>query len=129
MESAARETMSSIVPGTPGALMKIVLIVLITILALLALASGVTKIMLLPRDVEFFGAYGFTNLTLIIFGIAQVAGGILLIAPKTRVYGAVLVGITFLVSAYLLVLAGDIPAAVITVTAIAGLGVVAIKTR
>lgn len=105
-------------------MMKIVLILLLILLTLLALASGAAKIMLLQRDVEFFGSFGFTHPMLIFFGIAQVAGGVLLIAPKTRFYGAALIGITFLVSAFLLVLAGDIPAAAITVVAILALGAI-----
>ena len=107
--------------------MKVFMIILLAALTLLALASGISKILLVPRDVEFFGAYGFTDTTLILFGLVQVAGGILLIIPKTRIVGAALVGITFLISAFLLVLAGDIPAAVVTVLAIVGLGLIVKK--
>ena len=48
--------------------MKIVLNIILAILVFLALAAGVTKIMLMPQDVEFFGKYGFTNSILIAYG-------------------------------------------------------------
>lgn len=91
---------------------------------LLALASGVAKILLLPNEVEFFGAYGFSTAALIVFGLVQLAAAVLLIAAKTRALGAGLAGITFLISAVLLVMAGNIAAAAVTGLAILGLGAV-----
>lgn len=59
--------------------------VILTILVFLAISSGVTKIMLMPQDVEFFGNYGFTNSILIAYGVAQLIGGILLIHSKNKI--------------------------------------------
>lgn len=39
--------------------MKILSKIILVILVFLAVLSGVTKIMLMPQDVAFFGAYGF----------------------------------------------------------------------
>ena len=102
--------------------MKFVYLILLTVLMLLALASGVAKILLLPREVEFFAAYGFSSAMLMVFGLVQLAGALLLIAVKTRMLGASLVGITFVISAVLLVMAGNFAAAAVTGLAMLGLG-------
>ncbi len=104
--------------------MKMFLKVILTILVFLAISAGFTKIILMPRDVKFFGAYGFTNPMLIAYGAAQFIGGILLIFQKTRFFGAIIVAITFLISAVVLVMAGNILFTIITVIAILMLGVI-----
>jgi len=103
---------------------KIILVVLI----FLAISSGITKIMLMPQDARFFGAYGFSNAMLITFGATQFISGILMIIPKTRLYGAIIVAITFLISLALLVMDGKLLIAGITLIATALLGWVA-KSR
>ena len=78
--------------------MKIAFSILLVLLTALAVLSGVTKITLMPNEVEFFGQYGFSNPMLIAFGAAQLIGGILLPWKKTRFAGAAVVAVTFLVS-------------------------------
>lgn len=104
--------------------MSILLKVNLAILVFLAVSSGVTKIMLMPQDVEFFGNYGFTSPVLMAYGVAQLIGGILLIIQKTRFVGAVIVIITFLVSAVVLIMAGNIPFTIFTFVAMIMLAVV-----
>ena len=94
--------------------MKIFLKVILVILVFLAVSSGITKIMLMPQDVEFFGKYGFTDPLLMAFGAVQLLGGILLIIPKSRIIGAILISITFLISAIVLAMDGNIPVTIIT---------------
>ncbi len=105
--------------------MKIVPNIVLAILVFLAISAGITKILLLQQDVEFFGKYGFSNPILIAYGVIQLIGGVLLVLPKTRIMGAVLIAITFLISAVVLVMDGNIPVAIITVICILFLGVVA----
>ena len=102
--------------------MKIVHKLILVVLVFLAVSSGVTKIMLMPQDVEFFGAYGFTDPILIAFGIIQLLGGLLLALPKTRIIGALCVAITFLISAVILGLSGNIIVTTITLICVALLG-------
>ena len=102
--------------------MKIFINVILTILVFLAVSAGITKIILMPQDVEFFGKYGFTNPILIAYGVVQLVGGILLVVPRTRIIGAALVAITFLISAVVLVMSGNIPVTIITLICIALLG-------
>jgi len=49
--------------------MEIFYNVILFILVFLAISSGITKIMLMQQDLEFFGNYGFTNPILITYGV------------------------------------------------------------
>ena len=104
--------------------MNIFSIVNLVILVFLAASSGITKILLMPQDVGFFGNYGFSNPILILFGASQLIGGILLIIKKTRFAGAVLVAITFAISAVVLIMAQKIGFTVFTVITLLMLGIV-----
>ena len=104
--------------------MKIVSILIIALLVFLAVSSGITKIMLMQQDVDFFGKYGFTNPILIAYGSVQLIGGLLLIFKKTRLAGAILVATTFLVSLVVLLMDGNIPVSIVTAIATLLSGVV-----
>ena len=104
--------------------MKTVSIIILAILTLLAVLSGITKILLMQQDVDFFGKYGLSDPTLIAFGLVQLLGGLLLVFTKTRFVGAAIVAVTFLVSLAMLLMDGNIPASIITLVAILLLGVV-----
>lgn len=109
--------------------MRILFGIVLTLLILLALSSGVTKVILMQQDVDFFGKYGFTNPVLIAYGALQILGGVLLIIPKCRLYGAIVVAVTFLVSAIVLFVDGNYPVFLITLVATALLGWIAIRSR
>ena len=104
--------------------MSVLLKLNLAILVFLAVSSGVTKIILMPQDVEFFGLYGFTNPVLIAYGAIQLVGGILLFIAKTRFIAAVIVAITFLISAVVLIMAGKFLVTFFTFVAMLMLGVV-----
>lgn len=104
--------------------MKIAFTIILTVLTLLAIASGITKVMLLPQDVEFFGRYGFSNPILVAFGAAQIIGGVLLPFSKTRFVGAAIVAITFVVSLLVLLMDGNIPVSIVTLVATLLLGMI-----
>jgi len=104
--------------------MKVVFTIILLVLILLALSSGISKVLLMPQEVEFFGKYGFSNPLLLAFGLVQVIGGLLMIFTRTRFAGAALVAITFLISLAVLLMAGNIPVAVVTLIAALLLGVI-----
>ncbi len=108
--------------------MNIFFKVMLVVLVFLAVSSGITKIVLTERDVEFFGKYGFTNLIVIAYGAAQLLGGILLVPPRTRITGAILIAVTFSISAILLVLDQKFLVALITLFFVAILGLIARRT-
>jgi hypothetical protein len=95
--------------------MKTVSTIILIILIFLAVSAGITKVLLMQRDVDFFGAYGFSNPILVVYGLAQLAGGVLLAFKKTRFVGAAIVAITFLISLVVLLLDGNLLASVATV--------------
>jgi len=104
--------------------MKVVSRIILAILTLLAVSSGITKILLMQQDVDFFGKYGFSSPMLIVFGSVQLLGGLLLVFPKTRIVGAAIVAVTFLVSLAMLLMDGNMAVSIITLVAILLLGVV-----
>ncbi len=95
--------------------MKIAYTAILVILTFLAISSGITKVLLMQRDVEFFSQYGFSNTLLIIYGSVQLIGGLLLPFGKTRFAGAAIVAMTFLVSLVVLLMDGNIPVSVVTI--------------
>lgn len=105
-------------------MMKVASTIVLILLVFLATSSGVAKIALMQQDVEFFGKYGFSNAMLIAFGTTQLIGGVLLPFSKTRLAGATIVAITFLVSLLLLLLDGNIPVSIVTAVATLLLGVI-----
>ena len=104
--------------------MKILARVILAIVVFLAIFSGISKVMLMEQEVEFFGSYGFSNATLIGFGVLQLLGGCLLIFRRTQLVGAGIVAITFLTSAVLLIMEGNIPVSIFTFVALLMLGFV-----
>ena len=104
--------------------MRIASILVLVLLIFLSILSGVTKIALMPKDVEFFGRYGFSSPMLIAFGSIQLVGGILMPFRRTRFIGAAIVAITFLVSLVLLLMDGNIPVSIVTAVATLLLGIV-----
>ena len=109
--------------------MKITMKVILGLLILLAILSGITKIMLMPQETEFFGKYGFNSLLLIIFGVAQAVGGVFMALSKMRIYGAITVLITFGISLLLLMLEGNYAVSAITLIAMALLAAVIKQTH
>ena len=104
--------------------MKIVFTIILVILTFLAVSSGITKVLLMQREVDFFGQYGFSNMLLFIYGTVQLIGGFSLLFSKTRFVGAAIVAITFLISLVVLLKDGNIPVSMVTVVMTLLLGVV-----
>ena len=109
--------------------MKIVSTIILILLIFLAISSGVTKVMLMQQDVDFFGKYGFSNPILIVYGLVQILGGASMVFQKTRFVGAAIVAITFLISLAVLLMEGNIPVSIVTVIATLLLGVVMKQSR
>ena len=104
--------------------MKILHNFILIILVLLAIASGVTKVLLIPQEVDFFGAYGFNNTHLIMYGTIQILSGTALAFKKSRVVGAIALAFSFVMSAVVLAISGKIPVTVITLMFAVLLGLV-----
>jgi hypothetical protein len=103
-------------------MMKPIQIAVLCILVFLAVSWGITKILLMPQDAEFFGKYGFTSILLGMFGAVQVIGGVMMVFHRTRLIGAAIVAITFAISAVLLIMEGNVPFTIATLAALVFLG-------
>lgn len=104
--------------------MKIFKTINLNLLAILSVVSGITKILQMPQELEFFGAAGFSNTQVVIFGAAQLLGGVLLYIPKTRIVGAAVMAVTFVMSTALIFMAGNIGFGLFSVLPIAMAGLV-----
>lgn len=88
--------------------MKIINIIFITLISLLSIAAGLAKIMQVPQEMEFLTGFGLTPIIILIFGVVQVLGGALIAIPKLRLAGAIFIIISFLLSAILVFLSGNL---------------------
>jgi hypothetical protein len=88
--------------------MKILYIITLGLLSLLSIAAGAAKVMQVPQEMAFLQSFGLSVTAIIAFGSIQIVAGILLAIPKTRLYGAGLVSLGFLISSVLVFTSGDI---------------------
>lgn len=79
-----------------------------TLLALLSAAAGAAKVMLVPEEAAFLAQFGLSEVQIIAFGALQIGGAILMVVPYSRMLGSALVTVSFLVSAGLLLAAGNL---------------------
>jgi len=87
--------------------LKIVKILIIVAVALLSIAAGLAKVMQTEQEMAFLQGFGFSSALVIVFGVVQLAGGVLLVLPGTRIPGAVLAAAAFAVSALLIFIGGN----------------------
>lgn len=88
--------------------MKILNVLIIGIIALLSIAAGLAKVMQAPQEMAFLQGTGLSTAMIVAFGLFQLLGGVLLIPVRTRLPGAVLAALAFLVSAVLIFTSGDL---------------------
>lgn len=81
--------------------------VIIYALALLSIAAGVPKVLRMPQEIEFLSAIGFSAVTVILLGVVQIAGGVLLVFPRGRLIGCLLVALALLVSSAAILASGE----------------------
>lgn len=95
------------------------------LVGLLSIAAGGAKVALVPDEVAFLQQFGLTNAATIGFGAVQIVGGLLLFVPNTRFVAALVSGLAFSVSAVLLVLAGKLAFAAISLLPVGLAGLIA----
>jgi len=78
------------------------------VLILLGISAGVAKILKMPEELAFFQAVGLGESIVLLFGIVQLVGGILLIFRRTRFAGALVSTSTYLASAIMIFVSGAI---------------------
>ena len=75
--------------------MKILPRIILILTTLLSIATGTFKILQQQADIELFQKIGVGVIGTTILGVVQLMGGILLIFPKYRKPGAVIMMVTF----------------------------------
>lgn len=78
------------------------------LVTLLGFTAAIPKIMRVPSEVGFFENVGLGADSVVVFGLLQLAGALLMVSLKTRMWGASVVAGTFLGSAVMLLLSGEI---------------------
>lgn len=87
--------------------MKILNLVLIAVIALLGIAAGVAKVMGAPEEVQFLEGFGFNSMLIVLYGLTQIVGGVLLAIPKTLKLGAIITILGFSFSTALISISGN----------------------
>ena len=104
--------------------MKFLSVLIIAITALLSIAAGLAKVMQAPQEVDFLKSAGLSLTLIVVFGLVQVLGGILLVSQKTRMVGAILAASAFAVSTILIFMGGDLAFGLFSILPIALAGVI-----
>jgi len=91
--------------------------------ALGALAGSV-KVMRLPMEVEFFEYARLGGNSVVVFGVVQLVGSVLLVFPRTRLWGASVVAATFLSITVMMFAAGLVTFGVLSVLPVAMVAII-----
>ena len=78
------------------------------VLVLLGTSAGVAKILKVPEELAFFQTVGLGESIVLLFGIVQLIGAILLVFRRTRLAGALVSAGTYLASAIMIFASGAI---------------------
>lgn len=102
--------------------MKKLNFVLIALIALLSIAAGCAKVMSAPQEVAFLQGFGFNTTLIIIYGLVQIIGGILLVISKTKILGATISIVAFTFSSILIFVDGNVVFGLVSLLPIALIG-------
>lgn len=100
----------------------------LTLVTVLSAAAAVPKILRMPNEVEFFANAGLDERSVLGFGMIQLAGGLLLVMPGTRLGGAYVTAGAFLASAVMLLATGQVPFGLVSFIPVVMAGLVAVET-
>jgi hypothetical protein len=108
-------------------MLKIVNILIVAVIAILSVAAGLAKVMRSPQEIEFLQGLGLSIFVIMVYGLIQIIGGVLMAPEKTRMPGAVLVTLGFVVSTVLIFIGGNVTFGLISVIPAALAGVISYK--
>ena len=87
--------------------MKTLTMVLVVLITLLSIAAGSAKVLQAPQEVAFLQEFGLTSMLIIIYGLIQIIGAVLLTIPKSRRQGALVAISAFSLSTALIFIDGN----------------------
>ena len=108
--------------------MKFVNILIIATIVLLSIAAGLAKVMQSQQEIEFLQGLGLSVFSIFVFGLVQIVGGVLIAPKKTRMSGAVLVTLGFVVSTVLIFIGGNVAFGLFSVIPAALAGMIIYQT-
>jgi len=82
--------------------------VFVVLLIVLSFSAGTAKVLQVADDVKFFQDAGISINILVLLGLFQIVGGVLLIFQKTRISGAVIVAISLFISSAVILINGKV---------------------
>ena len=98
------------------------------LVTLLGITAGIPKIMRMENEVTFFDNAGLGGPTIVVFGILQMIGGILLLLPKARTAAAAFTAIIFLASSVMIFMNGQVGFALVSLLPVLMAGFVCYDT-
>lgn len=107
--------------------MKLALTINWVLVTLLSIATGIFKLMQQQADIDLFAAIGFNATATTVLGAVQLIGGILLVLPKTRKWGAFVMIPTFVIAAIAVFANGMIGFGVVSILFIAMAALVLVR--
>lgn len=79
------------------------------LLVILGIAAGVSKMLQTPQEMAFFqGEMGYSAEFIVAFGACQFLGALLMVFQKTRLAGALVLGLTLFLSCIVVFMSGNI---------------------
>lgn len=87
--------------------MQIVVRILVYVVAILSVAAGIPKILQMPQELGFLNSLGLSGFVVSILGAIQLAGGVMLFWSRSRLPGALLASLAFLVSSAAIFFSGN----------------------
>jgi putative oxidoreductase len=98
--------------------------VLSGLVAAMMLTAGVPKLMGQEKAVQGFAAMGFPSWFVYLIGVMEVGGAILLLIPKTAVFGVVILGVTMIGAVGTMLKMGNIPGALVPFAFLVAIGII-----
>lgn len=87
--------------------MKYLFMTILVLIILLSMAAGGAKIMNMPQEIQLFTEAGLHPGWLVPFGLLQLLAGLAAIFGRTRLIGATLMALGFLVSSLIIFATGN----------------------
>lgn len=78
--------------------MKVALKIILVLLILLSISTGLVKIAQMDEEMVLYRGAGWSDLLIILFGVIQLIGGLMLLLVKTRKNGALLMTLTYIIA-------------------------------
>lgn len=102
----------------------VAIVILSYALAALSIAAGVPKIMQMPQELQFLSSIGLNGVLVSVVGAVQVLGGVLLVPLKTRLPGAAVAEMAFILSSVAIFMSGNTQFGIISLLPVLLLNVV-----